>query len=199
MDELVAEGRALALRGEADAALVVFGRAADKGAGTGRYLRPILDAFLNLGTAHFTLGSDVLCNAHVVAAVGQERIRAEVVPLYLRAAGDASNARPDQYAWKVADYLSETGVGSPEGPDREEYWRARREAFVPPVLPQPPAFQQALDRARELVAVGDPEGAWGTLRQALTCWYSDHPHSIAPVNSSPTPPSATSSPRAGHA
>ncbi|ADI13139.1 hypothetical protein SBI_10021 [Streptomyces bingchenggensis BCW-1] len=67
-----------------------------RGAGTGQYLRAILDAFLNLGTAHFTLGSDVLCNAHVVAAVGQERIRAEVVPLYLRAAGDASNARPDQ-------------------------------------------------------------------------------------------------------
>ncbi|WP_148276959.1 MULTISPECIES: hypothetical protein [Streptomyces] len=33
VDELVAEGRALALRGEADAALVVFGRAADKGGG----------------------------------------------------------------------------------------------------------------------------------------------------------------------
>ncbi|MFF8905823.1 hypothetical protein [Streptomyces olivaceoviridis] len=159
----------------------MFDRAADNGSGTGQYLRAVLDAFLNLGIAHFTLGSDVLSHAHVVAAVGQERMRAEVVPLYLRAAADASGARPDQYTWKVAEYLPETGVGSPEGPDTERYWRARREAFVPPVLPQPPAFRQALGRARALVAVGDPEGAWGTLRQALSGWYSDHPHSIAPV------------------
>ncbi len=31
-----------------------------------------------------------------VAAVGEERMRAEAVPLYPRAAEDASNARPDQ-------------------------------------------------------------------------------------------------------
>ncbi|CAM5258680.1 MULTISPECIES: hypothetical protein [Streptomyces] len=143
VDELVAEGRALALRGEADAALAVFDPAADNGSGTGQYLRAVLDAFLHLGIAHFTLGSDVPSRAHVAAAVGQERMRAEVVPLYLRAAADASGARPDQYTWKVAEYLPETGVGSPEGPDTERYWRARREAFVPPVLSQPPASPRA--------------------------------------------------------
>ncbi|GHJ36946.1 SMI1/KNR4 family protein [Streptomyces sp. TS71-3] len=180
-DELVAEGRALALRGEVDAALAAFDRATVRGSGAGLYLKSLLGAFLDLRNAHHTLRNSVLSTPHVAAAIGPERMRAEAVPLFLRAFEADQHARPEHYLPMVREYLPETDTGSPTGPDAREYWLARRAAFVPPVLDEPSAFQKALAHARHHVAIGDPEGAWNMVRHSLTHWHSDDPHAIAPV------------------
>ncbi|WP_213007545.1 hypothetical protein [Paractinoplanes toevensis] len=39
--------------------------------------------------------------------------------------------------------------------------------FVPPVLPEPPNFQAALEQARRLVRAGEPAAAWRTVESGL--------------------------------
>ncbi|WP_216900321.1 hypothetical protein, partial [Nocardia alni] len=50
-----------------------------------------------------------------------------------------------------------------------------------PQLPEPPSFQQALDRARALAAQDRPDEAWAVIEAALPHWHSDNPYRIAPV------------------
>ncbi|GHH80289.1 hypothetical protein GCM10018793_35130 [Streptomyces sulfonofaciens] len=180
-DELLAEGRALALRGEAEAARAAFDRAVVRGSGVGLYLKAILSAFLDLRTAHHTLRSDVLSLPHVRDAVGAERMRAEAVPLFLRASEADPGARPEHYLPMVKDFLPETGTGSPDGAGAREYWLARRAAFAPPVRTGPEAFERCLAHARQHAAAGEHEAAWRAVRHALSHWDSADPHSIAPV------------------
>ena len=130
-DELVVAGRALALRGEVDAAIAAFDRAAVGGSGAGLYLKAVLQAFLDPKTGHHTLRSDVLGKPHVVAAVGAERMRAEAVPLFLRLSEADPNSRPEHYLSLVKDYLPDSGTDAPTGPNAREYWLARGAGLRP--------------------------------------------------------------------
>lgn len=82
-EELLAEGRAEALRGEVEAALATFDRAAIKGSGAAAYLKVILGLFLKSRLGQHDLRNGVFGRPHVMAAVGLEQLRAEAVPLFL--------------------------------------------------------------------------------------------------------------------
>jgi hypothetical protein len=216
-DELLAEGRAQALRGDVEAALETFEQAAIKGSGAAGYLRTILGIFMKSEHGQHALRREILGRPHVKAAVGLEQLRAEALPLFLRLTykdpvtvtrfpanitlfEDLVPMLPNE----LADDSPETEAGDPDEqaarvlPDPRkplklkrrsaEELNARREktarrvaAFVPPVLPEPPAFQEALVAARALVQAGDPDGAWAVIEAALPDWHSDSATRVAPV------------------
>ncbi|AEW92795.1 putative glucan synthasis protein [Streptantibioticus cattleyicolor NRRL 8057 = DSM 46488] len=178
-EDLVAQGREQALRGEAEQALASFERAAVKGSGVGMYLKTILGAFLDLGSAHHEIRNNVFGRDHVIAAIGEDQVRAEALPLYLRRTVEEHGPLVGLPRLEILGRLvPELGFSAGESNDD---WIDRAAAHVPPRLPEPPAFQQALDLARSLAARGDDEEAWAVVEAALPHWHSDDPHRIAPV------------------
>lgn len=178
-EELVAKGRAQALRGEVEAAMATFEEAAVKGSGAGAYLKVVLGAFLDRSCVHHDIRRGVLHRPHVIEAVGLEQVRAEVAPLFLRRSAEDWTGAPGWYISTLGDVLP--ALGTPGSGDDTADWIARAAAFVPPVLPESPAFQQALDLARTLARQGDTDESWTVIETALPHWHSDSPHRIAPV------------------
>ncbi|MGW7615734.1 SMI1/KNR4 family protein [Streptomyces antimycoticus] len=193
--ELVAEGRAQALRGEVRKAMATFEQAAVKGSGAGAYLGTILGAFLDISVAHHWIRNRVLGDPHVIEVIGMEQIRAEAAPLYLRCAAEEWTGTPGGYVSALGDILPglpdgvdgvvgaggvSTGSAAAEGDDTAA-WVARAAAFVPPALPESRTFQQALDLARALADRGAIDQSWAVIEAALPHWHSDSPHRIAPV------------------
>ncbi|MFG2091852.1 MULTISPECIES: SMI1/KNR4 family protein [unclassified Spirillospora] len=166
-DELVAQGRERALRGEVRAAAEAFAHAAVKGSGAGAYLAVILNAFLDPAHAHHEIRNGILGHPHVVEEIGLEQVRAEAVPLFLyRSARAGSSVAPHRQLF--AGILTEEEV-------------ERIDTFVPPQLPEPSEFQEALQRARTLAQAGATDHAWSVLAAALPGWHSDSLCRIAPV------------------
>ena len=209
-EELLAEGRAQALRGEVDAALQTLDRAAIKGSGAASYLKVILGIFLKSRNGHHELRNGVFGRPNVMAAIGIEQLRAEAVPLFLHLTEKDPAASVPVHLALLEDLLpllpnelaelsqaKETGdpdeealalhrrrrqqLSIPERNELRDKLIPRLAAFTPPVLPEPPAFQHALDEARALVAAGDPDGAWAVIEAALPAWHSDSPTRVAPV------------------
>ncbi|MCG0287244.1 SMI1/KNR4 family protein [Streptomyces sp. PSAA01] len=193
--ELVAEGRAQALRGEVRKAMATFEQAAVKGSGAGAYLGTILGAFLDISVAHHWIGDRVLGDPHVIEVIGMEQIRAEAAPLYLRCAAEEWTGAPGGYVSALDDILPRlpdgvdgvvgaggvsAGGAATEGDDTAA-WVARAAAFVPPALPESRTFQQALDLARALADRGAIDQSWAVIEAALPHWHADSPHRIAPV------------------
>ncbi|GAA2388932.1 SMI1/KNR4 family protein [Dactylosporangium salmoneum] len=152
--ELIAEGRRMALRGDAEGAVERFEAAARKGSGAGQYLAVVVGAFLR-PDAHHRIRNDVLAHPHVVEAVGAGRVRAELVPLFLQRESGA-------WAWRMVT-------------------QALGEASDAPVPPEPPEFAAALEQAREFARRGDTEAAWSVVAAAVPRWHSDDPLCIAPL------------------
>ncbi|WP_449487421.1 SMI1/KNR4 family protein, partial [Streptomyces griseorubiginosus] len=178
-EDLVAQGREQALRGEAEQALASFERAAVKGSGVGMYLKTVLGAFLDLRFAHHEIRNNILGRDHVIAAVGEDQVRAEALPLYLRRTVEEHRPHGRLPRLEILGRLvPELGFSAGESNDD---WIERAAAHVPPQLPEPPAFQQALDLARALAEQGQDEEAWNVIEAALPHWRSDNPHRIAPV------------------
>ncbi|GAA3715938.1 SMI1/KNR4 family protein [Streptomyces tremellae] len=181
-DELLAQGRDLALRGEVDDALAAFGRAAEKGSGAASYLKVVLSAFLDSRATHHELRG-VLHHGHVVEAIGEEQIRAEAVPLLLRC---AAQARPGS-AGLSARFLADALPGFPglpvdaTGDATVPAWEAWAAAYDAPPLPEPPAFEAALETARGLARGGRTDEAWAVIEEALPAWRPLSPHQVAPV------------------
>ena len=139
-----------------------FARAAVKGSGAGAYLAVILNGFLKPQFVHHKIRNNVLAHPHVIEEIGLEQLRAEAVPLFL-------------HRESIAPFRNLfTGILTEEE-------MASADRFVPPMLPEPPAFQAALDHARHLLQDGSPDAAWAVVRAALPGWRSDSPHCIAPV------------------
>ncbi|MEU8825060.1 SMI1/KNR4 family protein [Streptomyces sp. NPDC048636] len=178
-EDLLAQGREQALRGEAEQALATFGRAANKGSGVGLYLMIILGAFLDPQSVHHEIRNNVFGRDRVISAVGEDQVRAEAVPLYLRRTVEEHRPLGGLPRLESLDRLV-PGLAFVEGESNED-WIARAAAHVPPRLPETPAFEQALDLARTLAAQGDDEGAWTVVVAALRHWHSDDPNRIAPV------------------
>ena len=212
-EELLAEGRAQALRGEVDEALESFDRAAVKGSGAAAYLKVILGLFTKSRLGQHDLRNGVFGRPHVMAAVGLEQLRAEAVPLFLHLTDKHPVTGVPSHLQLLEDLLpllpSELAE-LPQGTDiadldeqaagrlfdlsrprkqlsvqeRHELYAKlvrRAEAFVPPLLPEPPEFQSALDEARALVQSGDPDRAWAVIEAALPGWHSDSMTRVAPV------------------
>ncbi|GAA3247639.1 SMI1/KNR4 family protein [Dactylosporangium siamense] len=118
---LVAEGRRMALLGEAEAAGELFEAAARKGSGAGQYLAVVVAAFLRPDVQH-RIRNDVLAHPHVIEAVGAGRVRAELAPLFLQRESGAWARR------MVDEALGDAG-----------------DAVVPP---EPPEFDRARDLVR---------------------------------------------------
>lgn len=95
----------------------------------------------------------------MVEEIGLEQVRAEAVPLFLyRSARTGSSVAP--YRQLFAGILTEEEV-------------ERIDTFVPPLLPEPSDFQEALHRARTLAQDGGTDQAWTVLEAALPRWHSD--------------------------
>ncbi|EXU66622.1 hypothetical protein Z951_19050 [Streptomyces sp. PRh5] len=195
VEDLVAEGRAQALRGEVRKAMATFEQAAVKGSGAGAYLGIILGAFLDISAAHHWIRTGILGDPRVLEAIGMEQLRAEAAPLYLRCAAEEWTGAPGGYLSALGDILPRlpdgvdgvVGAGgvaasgaAAEGDDTAA-WMARAAAFAPPVLPESRTFQQALDLARTLADRGATDQSWAVLEAALPHWHCDSPHRIAPV------------------
>ncbi|WP_102933538.1 SMI1/KNR4 family protein [Streptomyces malaysiensis] len=194
-EELVAEGRAQALRGEVRKAMATFEQATVKGSGAGAYLGIILGAFLDISAAHHWIRTGILGNAHVMEAIGMEQLRAEAAPLYLRCAAEEWTGAPGGYLPALGDILPRlpegvdgvvgaggvaAGGAATEGVDTAA-WMARAAAFAPQALPESRTFQQALDLARALADRGATDQSWAVIEAALPHWHGDSPHRIAPV------------------
>ncbi|ATL80521.1 SMI1/KNR4 family protein [Streptomyces malaysiensis subsp. malaysiensis] len=194
-EELVAEGRAQALRGEVRKAMATFEQATVKGSGAGAYLGIILGAFLDISAAHHWIRTGILGNAHVMEAIGMEQLRAEAAPLYLRCAAEEWTGAPGGYLPALGDILPRlpegvdgvvgaggvaAGGAATEGDDTAA-WMARAAAFAPQALPESRTFQQALDLARALADRGATDQSWAVIEAALPHWHGDSPHRIAPV------------------
>lgn len=189
--ELVAEGRAQALRGEVSTAMETFEKAITKGSGTGAYLRVTLEAFLDVtdyapGRAFYyeKFYDALFSRPHVVEAVGREQARAEAAALYLRGTsdavldGDKRGRETFQGDSRMMDILPEAAVRPGE---TDADWAARVNTVVPSPLSEPPAFRWALEVARSLARAGATDEAWEVIEAALPQWRSDSPHRIAPV------------------
>ena len=81
--ELLAEGRAQALRGEVEEALRTFDRAAIKGSGAATYLKVVLGLFMKSEHGQHVLRNEVFGRPNVMAEIGLEQLRAEAIPLFL--------------------------------------------------------------------------------------------------------------------
>ncbi|MFC4866736.1 SMI1/KNR4 family protein [Streptomonospora arabica] len=179
-DELLAEGRRAALRGDVDEALKAFESAETKGSGAAAYLKAVLSAFLGeFRFAHHAL-RNTLCHAHVVEAVGAEQLGAEAVPLFLAAAGRAGSAS----AAPLSAAVRSLGGDLPPGmlPDESEAAGLDTDAWISARrTPESPAFERALESARALAADGAHDEAWSAIRRALPEWYPVAENRIAPV------------------
>ncbi|MEK8170604.1 SMI1/KNR4 family protein [Streptomyces sp. M19] len=173
-----------------------------QGSGAGAYLRTVLGGFLDMRFAHHEVRNNILAHPHVVDAVGREQVRAEAAALYLR--GEAETGRLGASRLPLLDGLMPELDAEADEDDGQV--AARNAAFAAPPLPEPAAFQEALDVARSLILGGATDDAWDVVEAALPQWRSDAPYRIAPVvlladpvlRRMMTPPGpARSSPRPG--
>ncbi|MEE2041147.1 discoidin domain-containing protein [Nocardiopsis sp. CT-R113] len=170
--ELLGRGRAAALRGRVADAMDAFRRAEEKGSGAAAYLRAVLSAFLDVHGTHHELRG-LLHRPHVVAEVGVEQIEAEALPLYLYSAS-LDHHGSTAFAVRSLGGTS-TGLRLPSTDEERDALLAERRA------PEPPAFELALDRARDLAARGADDEAWAVIEEALASWYPVAPNRVAPV------------------
>ncbi|MGF7235069.1 MAG: SMI1/KNR4 family protein [Frankia sp.] len=182
VDELLAQGRRHGLAGNVDASRAVFDRAHALGSTLAPYLFGLLTFFVEPGPmAESYIRNNVLYD-RILESVDETHLRAELIPLYLDVWRDGANQSPGYLAGFVTDYLPPVDPAiDPASMTRFDVLASRARRYVPPVLPEAPAFQQALDRARELIAEGDNDAAWAVVEQALPWWESDSPFRIAPV------------------
>ncbi|MFE3459585.1 SMI1/KNR4 family protein [Nocardiopsis aegyptia] len=171
-EELLAQGRRAALNGWVDDALDTLRRAEEKGSGAAAYLRVVLSAFLDARATHHELRG-LLRRPHVVAEIGTDQIRSEAVPLFLRAAGQDAAGNAAHAIRLLGEIVPDPDLPATV-PDSEAWLAAHR-------APEPPAFERALDTARDLAARGATDDAWAVIEKALPEWYPPAPHRIAPV------------------
>lgn len=189
-DDLLAEGRRRALAGDVDAALASLRAAHAQGSALAPYLAGLLMCFTEPGSAAESYIRNNVLQGWILAAVDEVHLRAELIPLYLNVWQDGATAHPGYFARWFADYLpSAEGTTEPATSPTQgtralaelNVLASRAARYTPPVLPEAPAFQQALDDARSLIAMGNHDTAWGVVQQALPLWETDSPYRIAPV------------------
>ncbi|GLU47077.1 SMI1/KNR4 family protein [Nocardiopsis ansamitocini] len=170
--ELLARGRRAALRGRVGDALDAFRRAEEKGSGAAAYLKVVLSAFLDVRGTHHKLRG-LLHRPHVVAEVGAEQVNAETIPLFLHSVDPGTSGNAANAIHVLGEALP--GLKVPSAGQEQDTWLADHR------LPEPPAFERALDTARELASAGATDDAWTVIQEALVGWYPLSPNRIAPV------------------
>jgi hypothetical protein len=180
-DALVAEGRRQAQAGDVEAALTALDAAHVKGSELAPYLAGLLKCFTEPGSLAENHIRNNVFQERILKSVDETHLRAELIPLYLNMGQDGAPAHPGYFASWVADYLPPADAAETDGMAELEVLAARAARYVRPTLPETPAFQQALDWARELIAVDDHDAAWTVIEQALPLWEPNSPYRIAPV------------------
>jgi hypothetical protein len=181
-DELLAEGRRHAAAGDADAAQASFHAAHACGSALAPYLAGLLMCFTAPGPPAESFIRGNVIHDHILGAVDELCLRAELIPLYLNAWRDGAGTHAGYLARPFGSYLPAAGPATePDTMHEEEILAARAARYVAPVLPEAPAFQQALDRARALIARGDNDAAWTVIQGALPLWEPNSRFRIAPV------------------
>lgn len=182
---LLDQGRRQALAGDVTSARVSFAEARTRGSALAAYLDALLAAFLEPARAEMIFRNGVLTSGRTLRAIDEKHLWAEFIPLYAR----ASEGRGDQLGYlaeRLAKYVPELALPQMAAVADEKsavafYEAVRIAVLQPPLLPEPPEFQQALDAARRQAAEGDDEGAWATIEAALPTWWTDSPYRVAPV------------------
>jgi hypothetical protein len=181
-DELLAEGRRHAAAGDADAAQASFHAAHACGSALAPYLAGLLMCFTAPGPPAESFIRGNVIHDHILRAVDEVCLRAELIPLYLNAWRDGAGMHPGYLARPFGGYLPAADPATePDTMHEDEILAARAARYVAPVLPEAPAFQQALDRARALIARGDNDAAWTVIQRALPLWEPCSGFRIAPV------------------
>jgi hypothetical protein len=181
-DELLAEGRRQALAGHVEEAQASLQAAYAKGSSLAPYLAGLLKFFTEPGAvAAGYIRRDVIKD-RVLTSVDEVHLRAELIPLYLNVWRDGATAHSRQLSRWFASYLPPADPATePDAMTESDIMAALVARYIPPVLPEAPAFQQALDDARDLIAAGDNDEAWTVIRDALPGWEPDSAYRIAPV------------------
>ncbi|WP_280438177.1 SMI1/KNR4 family protein [Nocardia carnea] len=182
----LAEGRRLALAGDVAAAHETLNRAMDAGSAVAAYLDAQVRLFAFPGDWYeATLRDGVLDNDHVMAAIDDDHLRGDLVPMYL------ALTRPDQVrpsaAWArwLTSFVPRLAArpGRPAGDDEQDdrAWDAFAATLAGDPVPDPGPFGHACAAARELVEFGRPDDAWTELRNALPSWQPDSPLRVMPT------------------
>ncbi|WP_280460005.1 SMI1/KNR4 family protein [Nocardia carnea] len=185
-DVFLAEGRRLALAGDVAAAHETLNRAMDAGSAVAAYLDAQVRLFAFPGDWYeATLRDGVLDNDHVMAAIDDDHLRGDLVPMYL------ALTRPDQVrppaAWArwLTSFVPRLAAqpGRPTGDDEQDdrAWDAFAATLAGDPVPDPGPFGHACAAARELVEFGRPDDAWTELRNALPSWQPDSPLRVMPT------------------
>lgn len=181
-DDLLEEGRRLAMDGDVDGASAALNAAYEKGSALAAYLRGLLLCFTHPGgIAESFIRNDVI-KPRVLASVDEVHLRAELVPLYVNMWRDGATSPRGYLATLFADFLPPSGESDNTDPSSDyEILAARAARYVPPALPETPVFQMALDEGRRLLSSGQRDMAWKVVKRALPAWRPTSPYRIAPV------------------
>ncbi|GAA4534042.1 SMI1/KNR4 family protein [Amycolatopsis samaneae] len=185
-EELLAEGRRRALAGDVAAAHEILNRAMDAGSAPAAYLDAQVRLFAFPHDWHEgTLRNGVLGNDHVLAAIDDEHLRGDLVPMYL-ALTLPDHLRPTAgLAKALTRYATRIGELPGRPPSESDRYDAEWEAFAATLVgdpvPDPGPFDRACATARELVRLGRPGEAWDVLRDALPSWRPDSPMRVMPT------------------
>jgi hypothetical protein len=185
-DDLLAEGRRLALVGDVTAAHETLVEATNAGSAVAAYLDAQVRLFAFPRDWHeATLRTGVLGMDHVVAAIDDEHLRSDLLPMYL-ALALPDHTRPTAFfARLITKYVSRVNT-LPDRPagDGERYdpeWDAFAATLIRDPAPDPDPFGGTCAAARELVRRGRPDDAWIALQRALPSWRPDSPLRVMPT------------------
>lgn len=185
-DELLAEGRRLALAGDVTAAHEILNRAMDAGSAVAAYLdaQVRLFAFPNDWYGE-TLRCGVLDNDHVMAAIDDEHLRGDLIPMYLALTWPDHTRPTAALAQGLTRYVTRINAfpGRPDG-EGEQYdaaWEAFAATLTEDPVPDPDPFGRACAAARELVQLGHPDQAWTVVQDALPSWKPGSPLRVMPT------------------
>jgi hypothetical protein len=185
-DDLLAEGRGLALAGDVTAAHETLNRAMDAGSAVAAYLDAQVRLFAFPNDWHeATLRNGVLGNDHVMAAIDDDHLRGDLIPMYLALTSPGHTRPAASFARRLTRYVSRINAlpGRPaaEGEQDDPAWEAFASTLIGDSAPDPAPFGRACAVARELVQLGRPDDAWPVLRDALPSWRPDSPLRVMPT------------------
>ncbi|HEX3958260.1 MAG TPA: SMI1/KNR4 family protein [Trebonia sp.] len=179
---LLAEGRRLALAGDVTAAHETLNRAIDAGSALAEYLDAQVRLFAFPSDWHEnTLRGWVLASDPVMAAIDDDHLRGDLIPMFLALLGQARpTANSARWLTQIAPRIN-AFPGRPADDRDHQAWEAFGTTLAGAPVPDPGPFGRTSAVARELIQNGRPDDAWTVLQGALPSWQPDSPLRVMPV------------------
>ncbi|WP_216901426.1 SMI1/KNR4 family protein [Nocardia alni] len=185
-DDLLAQGRRLALAGDVTAAHETLNRAMDAGSAMAAYLDAQVRLFAFPNDWHeATLRNGVLGSDHAMAAIDDDHLRGDLIPMYLALARPDDTRPTASTARWLTRFVSRIDAfpGRPAG-EGEQYaaqWEAFAATLIGDPIPDPAPFGETCAVVRELIRHGRSDDAWNLLRSELPSWRPDSPLRVMPI------------------